>query len=72
MDGGTPTASCHASGPQDGPMLHRRPAPAQRPYHEPLWIRLICFPPSNLERMCIQLSARLVVKLPIIYVAVVK
>ena len=29
LDGGTPTAFCHASGPQDGPMLHHSSAPAQ-------------------------------------------
>ena len=65
--GGVPIACCHASGPHDGPKLHRSPAPAQRACQEPLWILLICFPPSNFDLICIQLSARLVVKLPVMY-----
>ena len=64
--GGAPIAFSHASGPQDGPKLQRSPAPAQRPCQEPLWTLLICFPPSNFNLICIQLSARLVVKLPVV------
>ncbi|XP_065901170.1 uncharacterized protein [Dysidea avara] len=56
--GGAPIAFSHASGPQDGPKLQRSPAPAQRPCQEPLWTLLICFPPSNFDLICIQLSAR--------------
>ncbi|XP_065901166.1 uncharacterized protein [Dysidea avara] len=57
--GGAPIAFSHASGPQDGPKLQRSPAPAQRPCQEPLWTLLICFPPSNFDLICIQLSASL-------------
>ncbi|XP_065892939.1 uncharacterized protein [Dysidea avara] len=56
--GGAPIAFSHASGPQDGPKLQHSPAPAQRPCQEPLWTLLICFPPSNFDLICIQLSAR--------------
>ena len=32
---GIAKAFSHAAGPQDGPMLHLNPAPAQRARHEP-------------------------------------
>ena len=59
-----PVTSFHVVGPQFGPRFCLSPAPAHRPCHEPLCTRLICFPPSNLQRICIQLSHRFVVKLP--------
>ena len=64
LDGSVWTAFCHVVGPHPAPSLQRSPAPAHRPCHDPAWLLLICFPPSNLLRMCIQLSARFVVKLP--------
>ena len=63
-DGSLWTAFCHIVGPHPALSLLRSPAPAHRPCHDPAWLLLICFPPSNLLCMCIQLSARLVVKLP--------
>ena len=64
LDGSVWTAFCHVVGPHPAPSLQRRPAPAHRPCHDPAWLLFICLPPSNLLRMCIQLSARFVVKLP--------
>ena len=64
LDGSVWTALSHAVGPHPAPSLQRRPAPAHRPCHDPAWLLFICLPPSNLLRMCIQLSARFVVKLP--------
>ena len=46
------------------PLFCRKPAPIQRCSQEPLCERLITFPPSNFDRMCIQHSARFVVSLP--------
>lgn len=41
-----------------------KPGSMQRYSQEPLWERLMTFPPSNLDLMCIQHSARLVVTFP--------
>lgn len=46
------------------PKVCLSPAPAQCPCHEPLHIQFICFPTSNLIRICIQSSHKLVVELP--------
>jgi len=64
-DGSVSTTFAHNVGPHPAPSLQCRPAPAHQPSHEPAWLLLICFPPSNLLLMCIQLSARFVVKLPV-------
>ena len=52
-DGSVLTAVFHIYGPHPAPSLHRRPAPAHRPPHDPDLLLLICLPPSNLVRMCI-------------------
>ena len=59
----SPLILFHVLGPHIGPSLIRRPAPAHLDFHDPLWLQLITFPPSNLVLMCIHNSARLVVKL---------
>ena len=59
----SPLILFHVIGPHIGPSLIRRPAPAHLDFHDPLWLQLITFPPSNLVLMCIHNSARLVVKL---------
>ena len=56
-DGSVLTAFVHDVGPHPVPSLQCRPVPAHRPSHEPAWLLLICFPPSHLLLMCIQLSA---------------
>ena len=61
--------SCYllpAHGLHIGPSLQHNPAPAHRPFQEPHWLRLI-FSSIKLGlhvRMCIQHSARFVVKFP--------
>ena len=59
----SPLILFHVLGPHIGPSLAHRPAPAHLDFHDPLWLRLITLPPSNLVLMCINNSARLVVKL---------
>ena len=51
-------------GPHSFPMFYCKPAPMQRCSEEPLWERLMTFPPSNLDLICIQHSARYVVAFP--------
>ena len=64
LDGSMWTAFCHVVGPHPAPSLQRRSAPAHWPCQNPAWLLFTCFLPSNLLRMCIQLSPRFVVKLP--------
>ena len=57
--------SFQISGPHCLPLFCCKPAPIHRYSHDPLCDLLITFPPSNLDRMCIQHSAALVVTLSI-------
>ena len=51
-------------GPQEGLRFCCRPAPIQLCSNEPLCDLFITFPPSNFILICIQVSAKLVVKFP--------
>ena len=58
-----PVTLFHVFGPHSGPSLACSPAPEHRAPRNQSWLLLMTLPPSNLFLMCIQGSARLVVKL---------
>ena len=51
--GDSPVMLCQHGGPQLGASFILNPAPAHLLCHDPLSDLLICFPPSNLLRICI-------------------